>query len=150
MSRYTIAAHPPYHHCVVGFDPPLGTFFAQVYRAPTARRQPRLVRWLGTEVHELPTLTALTAALAPYATVPDDLHQRLAHEQTAIGFRPNFGTRLLQRLRDTAPQHVDNVITVCDHTRTMTSTSSDRTQVGSGADADDARGDATGRRRGSC
>jgi len=88
MSRYTIAAHPLYHHCVVGFDPPLGTFFAQIYRAQITRRQPRLVRWLGTGVHELPTLTALTAALAPYAAVPPTFMSAWRTSRLPVAFVP--------------------------------------------------------------
>lgn len=149
MSCYTIAASPPYHHCVVGFDPPLGTFFAQIYRAPDARHSPRLVRWLGTESRELPTLTAFTTALAPYAVVPTHLHQCLAHEQASSDSRPHCGTRLQQPLWDTTAQRPGRAVTGRAHVRAKSITFGDRLPVGSGADADGARGNVVGRWRGS-
>lgn len=98
MSRYTIAARPPYHHCVVGYDPPLGTFFAQVYKSKGPRRSPPLVHWVGADFGELPTVEALTAAIAAYVTVPDDIQQQLRRDG-AGGARPNFGTQLLAELQ---------------------------------------------------
>jgi hypothetical protein len=32
MSRYDIVDMHSAYHCIVGFDPPLGTFITQVYR----------------------------------------------------------------------------------------------------------------------
>ncbi len=99
MSRYTIPAHPPYHHCVVGYDPPLGTFFAQVYKSKDSRRSPTLVHWVGADFVELPTVEALTAAIAAYVTVPDEMQEHLRRDGAA-GAHPNFGTRLLAELHE--------------------------------------------------
>ncbi len=99
MSRITIALPPPYVSCVVGYDPPLGTFFAQLYRTCGARSHTRLVRWIGTDLHALPTIEALVTALADVVTLPADVHRQLLHEHQTIGFRPNPGTRVLQQWR---------------------------------------------------
>lgn len=99
MSRITIALSPPYVSCVVGYDPPLGTFFAQLYQPCGARSHTRLVRWIGTDLHELPTLDALVTALADVVMIPPAIQQQLLQDQEATGFRPNVGTRVLQQLR---------------------------------------------------
>jgi len=90
-------ARPPYHYGVVGFDPPLGTFFAQVYRRKRPQQPSSLVHWIGTDLHEIPTVEAFTVALAAYVTVPAEIQQQLAHEGRA-GFHPNVGVRLLHAL----------------------------------------------------
>lgn len=97
MSRYTLMARPPYHYCVVGFDPPLGTFFAQVYRRRRPQHPSSLVHWIGTDLNEIPIVEALTAALAPYVTVPEEIQQQLARDGH-VGFQPNFGARLRHAL----------------------------------------------------
>ena len=99
MSRITMVTPPPYTSCVVGYDPPLGTFFAQVYQRRGARGQRALVRWIGTDLQELPTIEALVTALADVVTLPTDVQRQLVQEQQTIGFRPNPGTRVLQQLR---------------------------------------------------
>lgn len=102
MSRITIPLSPPYASCVVGYDPPLRTFFAQVYQRRGARGPTTLVRWIGTDLQELPTIEALIAAVADVVTLPADVQRQLRHDQQdqqTIGFRPNVGTRVLQQLR---------------------------------------------------
>jgi hypothetical protein len=99
MSRITITTPPPYAYGVVGYDPPLGTFFAQLYRQRGARRRASLVRWVGTDLQELPTIDALVQALADVMPIPAAIQQQLLHDQQASGFRPNFGVRVLQSLR---------------------------------------------------
>jgi hypothetical protein len=99
MSRITIALSPPYASCVVGYDPPLGTFFAQVYQRRGARGPSALVRWIGADLQELPTLDALVSVLADVVMIPPAIQQQLLHDQQATGFRPNLGTRMLQQLR---------------------------------------------------
>src|SRR3954451_21497316 len=95
MSRYTIAAPPPYAYAVVGYDPPLGTFFTQVFRRRRLGACARVVRWIGTDVQELPTIEALTAALADVLTIPTTIQAHLQQDQQALGFRPNSGTWLM-------------------------------------------------------
>ena len=98
MSRYTIAAHPPYHYCVVGYDPPLGTRFAQIYRQRRPQHPAVLALCLGAELQERPTVGALIAALAASMTVPADI-LRCLRRGGRKGWRPNVGVRLLRRLQ---------------------------------------------------
>jgi hypothetical protein len=98
MSRITIATPPPYAYGVVGYDPPLGTFFAQVSQRRGARGPSALVRWIGTDLQELPTIAALLTAVADVVTIPADVQRQLVHEPQTIGFRPTVGTRVLRAL----------------------------------------------------
>src|SRR5262245_20500806 len=72
MSRYDIPAKHTHDTCVVGYDPPLGTFFAQVYRVRRGQKPPRVIHWIGTALREIQTVTALAEALQNYAVIPDD------------------------------------------------------------------------------
>ena len=98
MSRYTIAALHPQHTCVVGYDPPLGTFFAQVWDQTIPAAEEQMVLWVGTALEEIPTVHALATALSVYALIPPDVWQRLERERRSFGFRPNLGTCLVQHL----------------------------------------------------
>ncbi len=99
MSRYHIIPRQPGLTCVVGWDPPLGTFFAQVRTHPGAGIPPREVLWVGTDIAELGTLEALMQTLAPYATLPEDVRRSLEADQHTTGFRPNLGTALVPQLQ---------------------------------------------------
>ena len=57
------------------------------------------MRWVGTDLQELPTLDALVTALADVVTIPSEIQRQLVHDQHATGCRPHLGTQLLQRLR---------------------------------------------------
>jgi type IV secretory pathway TrbF-like protein len=98
MSRYDIPAKHAHHTCVVGYDPPLGTFFGQVSRVKKGQPQPRVVLWVGTDLHELPTIADLAQAIQDYAVIPADIWQQLETDCQTVGFRPNFGTWLLAHL----------------------------------------------------
>jgi len=63
MSRHTLAALHPQHTCVVGYDPPLGTFFAQLWDQSIPAAEEQLVLWVGTTLEEIPTVQALASAL---------------------------------------------------------------------------------------
>src|SRR5262249_23023569 len=95
----TLLTPPPYASCIVGYDPPLGTFFAQVYQRRGARGRMTLVRWVGTDLEELPTLDALVTALADVVTIPAAIQRQLLQDQQRSGFRPTLGTRVLRELR---------------------------------------------------
>jgi hypothetical protein len=98
MSRYEITDVHSSYYCIVGFDPPLGTFFAQVYRNKGPQGPSSLVQWIGTDVQEIQTVEELTNAIAAYVTVPHEIQQQLARD-SHTGFQPNFGTRILQHLQ---------------------------------------------------
>lgn len=103
MSRYPTPTIQPGQTCVVGWDPPLGTFFAQVHACPTAKRRTRLLLWVGTDIEEIRTVEELAQALAPYANLPANLQRQLEADRRGAGFRPNLGTRLLRQLQRTTP-----------------------------------------------
>lgn len=94
MSRYTIVSQQPNYTCVVGYDPPLGTFFAQV-RTNQRRRQFQELLWVGTTVQEILSVSALAQAIAEYAIIPVDICQQLETDQRTHGFRPRLGTMLM-------------------------------------------------------
>jgi len=99
MSRYSIPALRAHQSCVVGYDPPLGTFFAQIEDVtlpPEDER--RLVLWVGAAVQEIVTVAALANALQGAATLPAEIQEHLARDQREIGFRPNFGIEIVRRL----------------------------------------------------
>ena len=70
MSRHLIAALQPQYTCVVGYDPPLGTFFAQVWDQTLPATEEQVVLWVGTTLHEIPTVQALATDLRKYAVIP--------------------------------------------------------------------------------
>jgi hypothetical protein len=98
-----IATVHPQHTCVVGYDPPLGTFFAQVWDQTLPVAEDQLIFWVGTAVEEIPTVQTLAIALSAYAVIPPAVWQRLESEQRSLGFRPNLGTGLVQHLRQEKP-----------------------------------------------
>ena len=84
MSRHELAAKVPNCAVVVGWDPPLATFFGIVY--DTARPSPEsergtIVRWVGTGLHELGSLDDLVPLIEPYAEIPCDLRHVLLSDR---------------------------------------------------------------------
>ena len=68
MSRHYISRNPL--EIVVGWDPPLQTYFLQI-TDPT-RDEEEFVLWRGTYPEELPTIESLTAVLTPYAALTEE------------------------------------------------------------------------------
>ena len=96
MSRYQIPTLHAHQTCVVGYDPPLGTFFAQIEDVTIPADDERhIVLWVGTEIEELVTVAALTDALHSVVALPAHIKAQLEHDQRTIGFRPNFGLGLV-------------------------------------------------------
>lgn len=93
MSRYEFTISETLQ-CTVGWDPPLGTFFAQV-RTPGPYG---LLFWIGTSIKECADLNTLYTYLKPYTTVPDAIKAQLQADQAAVGFQPNVGTRIIEQL----------------------------------------------------
>jgi hypothetical protein len=70
--------------CVVGWDPPLDTFFAQAsVRQPDddLRDLPPLL-WVGGAFQDLRSAEALQEAVAGWVVLPEALLERLREEQT--------------------------------------------------------------------
>jgi hypothetical protein len=81
MSRYTISAQDPTLRVVVGWDNPLQTFFAQVFDPSIEEDDEAYRLWIGTALQEIPTVAALQAQLAGWATIPADIVDRLRRDQ---------------------------------------------------------------------
>jgi hypothetical protein len=109
MSRYQIPTLSAHHTCVVGYDPPLGTFFAQIEDITIPADDERhIVLWVGTEVQELATVAALIDALHGIVSLPAQIQAQLAHDQRTIGFRPNFGLGLVRVMSPHRPKEDDS------------------------------------------
>jgi hypothetical protein len=89
-SRFTIS---------VGWDNPLGTFFAQVSRVQTDDdlRDP-VILWLGTEQGEIQRAEDLVAALTPYAELTEAHLRQLRADRIADADRPTVLQRAMLQL----------------------------------------------------
>jgi hypothetical protein len=67
----------------VGWDNPLTTFFAQVFEPSIEDEDEADILWLGTMPEAIPTVAALQAQLAGWATIPADIVDRLTRDQQA-------------------------------------------------------------------
>lgn len=89
MSRHTIPGLDPAHEVVVGWDPPLNTYFGMVY---DRRRDEddQIIHWVGSDrIAQLPTLPLLGEAMSGYAVIDNAMATRLfadAHEMPAARF----------------------------------------------------------------
>ena len=84
MSRHELDPLNPMHEVTVGWDPPLASYFAQVLdTAADEESDAREVLWIGTGFREVLSPAAVIAAVAPFATVPDDLPGQLARDRLA-------------------------------------------------------------------
>ena len=63
--------------------PYLVTFFAQVFDPSIEEDDEADLLWLGTALQEIPTVAALQAQLAGWATIPPAIVDRLTHDQQA-------------------------------------------------------------------
>ena len=84
MSRYSIPALHPGLTVIVGWDNPLVTFFAQVFDPSIEEDEEACLLWIGTAPEAIPTVAALQAQLAGWATIPPDIVDRL-HPRSASG-----------------------------------------------------------------
>jgi hypothetical protein len=83
MSRYHFPTPDPRFTAVVGWDNPLTTFFAQIFNASIEDDDEACVLWIGTAPEAIPTVAALQAQLAGWATIPPDIVDRLTRDQQA-------------------------------------------------------------------
>src|SRR5262245_44566308 len=68
MSRYRIAEAP--NEVVVGWDPPLQTYFLEVFKAALGgeeEEEDEILLWPGTRPGEIPTVAAIEDVLAAHA-----------------------------------------------------------------------------------
>lgn len=126
MSRYNIPTKEPFE-CIVGYDPPLDTLFAQVIDLAERRREEErassiaqaqdaghdpeemndedeadeerepFVLWIGTSTREITDLEVLRRAVEPYAELSSEMQQKLLWDQRRQSHPP---TPFQQQMRD--------------------------------------------------
>jgi hypothetical protein len=79
MSRYELKAHKQRYQVFVGWDPPLGSYFLQVYDTRARNPESQPFTWLGAA--ERLDFVQLSRALEPYATLPLDIAVKLCRDQ---------------------------------------------------------------------
>ncbi len=97
MSRYVIAAKDERQHlCIVGYDNPLQTYFAQVLERETFDAEElrdtkveelqfddeHIALWIGTHPFEISHISELRIRLAKYAEVPKGIWLQLAQDRS--------------------------------------------------------------------
>lgn len=85
MSRYVLPKESSSDSTfVVGWDPPLGTFFAQE-EAPTVYEGEDVIWWIGYGMHEIPTLADFRHLLLVKKgiVIPKDIDDRLREDAEA-------------------------------------------------------------------
>jgi len=96
MSRHTIECFSARFQLVVGWDRPLGSFFAQVEDLElTDKDDDRVLVWVGASYAEIPTPEALQPHIAQYAIISDDMLATLRADRAATLDR---GDTQLQRM----------------------------------------------------
>lgn len=81
MSRHEIRGREPHVAIVVGWDPPLKTYFAQVWDERAEDEEEALIAWAGCYAGEVPSVGMLAAALEPFVTLAPELTEQLARER---------------------------------------------------------------------
>lgn len=99
MSRHETKGTDPAHYIIVGWDPPLATYFGQVHvrplhddpdrspdddddpddRSPDPDDNP--VCWVGASLPQLKTVDALEAAMQPYLKISPELRTALEDDK---------------------------------------------------------------------
>ena len=85
MSRHDLDPHKARHEVVVGWDPPLSTFFAQVLDIEAEDDLDYEVLWIGTSFDEVSDPAGVIAAVQPFAAVPDGLLATLQQDRIEDG-----------------------------------------------------------------
>jgi hypothetical protein len=98
MSRYRLSAQQPGLTVTVGWDHPLCTLFAQVFAPAIEDDEAACLLWIGTALREIPTVAALQAQLAGWATIPPAILDCLTHDQQAATPPTPLQQWVLQRL----------------------------------------------------
>jgi len=84
MSRHELDPLNPVHDVTVGWDPPMETYFAQVFDTTDDEENDSYeVLWIGTRFQEVLNPAAVIAAVAPFASLPADLLGQLARDRRA-------------------------------------------------------------------
>ena len=96
MSRHAVTSNNPALDIIVGWDPPLETFFAQVMRTDLTddAHENHVVLWIGTANREIERAESLIGPLAPYGAVPPALVEMLDAERAQQHVEGRRPTRL--------------------------------------------------------
>lgn len=82
MSRYAVPASGK-ESFIVGWDPPLGTFFAQEYGPSLEDDEDNLVWWIGYEPGEVTTIADLRRwCLDRGVVIPQDIDDALRRDES--------------------------------------------------------------------
>jgi hypothetical protein len=75
MSRHEIPGFSPGHKIIVGWDPPLQTFFLQVIdrEAEDAGKDDKFLLWLGWSLREICEVEQLVTLLSLFADVTPEM-----------------------------------------------------------------------------
>lgn len=76
MSRHVIP-HPDGLEVVVGWDPPLNTFFAQVFAGGSDVDDPTELLWVGCSPREIHNVEQVRSAVAPWVPLPEGVARAL-------------------------------------------------------------------------
>jgi hypothetical protein len=95
MSRHKIPATRPTLEVYVGWDAPMGTFFAHVYDLTIKNEDENTVFWLGGNFGEITVAEKLKKPLEPFAALTDTHITLLRTDQAAT---LDQGPTPLQRL----------------------------------------------------
>src|SRR5262249_23575432 len=107
MSRYSLPPQQPGLTVTVGWDNPLGTFFAQVFDPSTEEDADACPLWIGTAPGAIPTVAALQAQLVGWATTPPAILDCLTHDQQAATPPTPLQQWALQLLHDAGERRPD-------------------------------------------
>lgn len=83
MSRYDVMTRTPTETtCVVGWDNPLQTLFAQIERInPNSEDEPEILLWIGDSTSACLDTESLAEAIAPWAVLPPSTAAKLEAER---------------------------------------------------------------------
>jgi hypothetical protein len=80
VARYLVRGEHPRTVLVLGWDPPLATYFAQAWLVPSSAEEyedGKLMLWVGTDWAEVPDVVRLVASVEKFVAVPADLCREL-------------------------------------------------------------------------
>lgn len=83
MSRHQIPGFDPMHEVVVGWDPPLMTFFVQVFDRSLPEDH-QCIHWVGADRPcEIEEIDDLVRAMRSYAIIDPDVRATLYYDKIA-------------------------------------------------------------------
>ena len=94
MSRYRATSFNPNLDLIVGWDPPLQTFFWQVFDLTVAENEDDYVTGGGQWTNEIPTLNELNHAIKEYGEVTTEILLALLKDQANTTQPTEFQKRM--------------------------------------------------------